>query len=136
MVIILTSVVLAGASILHPMFGAHRVFGLYQPSANNIASRHIAPLLNPNHLGGYLNIGFCLALGMALSRRKTASLPIVIALALVLAMTQLWVASRGATLAMLFGAVVVFLTGRMSRKFIVRSTVRIILPTLVIAAGV
>ena len=47
------------------MFGLHRVFGVYQPT-DSIQERHIAPLLNPNHLGAYLNIGFCLALALML----------------------------------------------------------------------
>jgi tetratricopeptide (TPR) repeat protein len=133
-VIVLTALALAIAAVLHPMFGAHRVFGIYRPE-ELIAERHIAPLLNPNHLAGYLNIGICLAIGMALDPRSERLRPIAIAIALLLAATQLWVASRGGMLALVFGAGCTMLMARLSRRFALRSSVRFLLPVLVVATG-
>lgn len=95
MVIVATALTLAAAAVLHPAFGADRVFGVYRPVEMK-NPRHIAPLLNANHLAAYINIGFCLALGMALDRRAPRLRPIAVAVALLLAATQVWVASRGA----------------------------------------
>ncbi len=131
--IIATALVLAMAAILHPLLGAERVFGVYKPV--DMLDRHIAPLLNSNHLAAYLNIGFCLALGMALDRHADRYRPLAIAVAVVLAATQLWVASRGGAVAMVFGSVCVFVMARASRRFAIRTSASIILPAIVVAAG-
>jgi tetratricopeptide (TPR) repeat protein len=132
--IIGTALILAGAAVLHPAFGAERVFGIYKPvEMHNL--RHIAPLLNANHLAAYINIGFCLALGIALDRRAPKLRPIAVAIALLLAATQVWVASRGGSVAMVFGAVCVFLMARSSRRFATRMSSSLILPGVAVAAG-
>ncbi len=133
-VIVLTALGLAIAAALHPMFGAQRVFGIYRPQ-ELIAERHIAPLLNPNHMAAYLNIGFCLALGMALDRRTERLRPIAVAIALLLASTQLWVASRGGMMALVFGAGCTLLMSRSSRRTSLKSSAPVLLPVLVVAAG-
>jgi tetratricopeptide (TPR) repeat protein len=134
LVIVVTAVGLAVAAMLHPMFGAQRVFGVYRPQ-DTISERHIAPLLNPNHLAAYLNIGFCLALGMAIDRRAERLRPIAIASALFLAATQIWVASRGGMVALVFGAVCTAMMARVSRRFALKASAQILIPLLVVAAG-
>src|SRR5579859_7656518 len=57
--VVVTGVALAAAALLHPAFGAHKLFGLYTPGPT-VAERHLAPLLDPNNLAGYLNVAFCL----------------------------------------------------------------------------
>jgi tetratricopeptide (TPR) repeat protein len=116
------------------MFGAQRVFGVYRPQ-DQVAERHIAPLLNPNHLAAYINIGFCLTLGMAIDRRTERLRPIAIAVALLLASTQVWIASRGGMVALVFGAVCTALMARVSRRFALKTSVPVLLPLLILATG-
>jgi tetratricopeptide (TPR) repeat protein len=70
--------VVALLSLAHVLIGARRVFGIYTPEAP-IALVHIGPLLNPNTLAGYLNLGGFCGLGLALSRAlRTYRWPIVV----------------------------------------------------------
>ena len=101
--IVITATTLGVAALLHPAFGAEKVFGVYRPEHAPYA-RHVAPILNPNVLAGYLNIGFCIALAAGISPRPRLPRPIAMAFAIVLAAIQLWVASRGGVLAMVVGA--------------------------------
>jgi tetratricopeptide (TPR) repeat protein len=64
----LAAVVLAIITFAHGFLEAERVYGIYTPMF--APSRwHIGPLLNPNTLAGYLNLGAFSGLGLALSRR-------------------------------------------------------------------
>jgi tetratricopeptide (TPR) repeat protein len=116
--IALSAVVLGIAALLHPTLGAERVFGIYHPTAN-IRPRHIAPILNPNALAAYLNIGLLLALGEGLTPRSPVPRPIPLAIAAVLMGFQFWVGSRAGIATMVVGALlVVWLTyrGRQTRN--------------------
>jgi tetratricopeptide (TPR) repeat protein len=104
--IVITGVLLALAALLHPAFGAHKLFGIYEPGPG-ADQAHIAPLMNRNNLAGYINIAFCITLAASLSREPRAPRAITIALTLVLGATQVWVASRGGVIAMVLGAITV-----------------------------
>ena len=112
--IVLTGLALAAAALLHPAFGAHKLFGLYEPGPG-IAERHIAPLMNPNNLAGYLNVALCLALAAMLAPEPVVPRPIAGAVALLLGATQLWVGSRGGVVAMGLGVLVVIAIARIAR---------------------
>ena len=112
--IVAIAVVLATAALLHPAFGATRLYGVYEPGPG-IFGRHIAPLLNPNHLAAYLNLGFCVALSAATASTPPAPRPLSAAVALFLAATQLWVASRGGVATMVLGAALVLSLSRGAR---------------------
>jgi tetratricopeptide (TPR) repeat protein len=105
MALVASSVVLAVAALLHPAFGAKRVFGFYEATGFN--PRHIAPLLNANHLAAYVNVGFCLALASVFSTNPKMPRPLMAAVAVLLLGTQIWIASRGGVLAIVLGGVVV-----------------------------
>jgi tetratricopeptide (TPR) repeat protein len=105
-VIVVIGLLLATAALLHPAFGAHKLFGIYEPRPG-VAEAHIAPLLNPNNLAGYLNIALCLTLAGSLSREPRVPRAITIVLAVLLGATQVWVASRGGVIAMVLGATAV-----------------------------
>jgi tetratricopeptide (TPR) repeat protein len=105
-VLIATGLLLAAGAVLHPAFGAHKLFGIYEPGPG-IAEAHIAPIMNPNNLAGYINIAFCLTLAASLSREPRVPRAITVALAIVLGATQVWIASRGGVIAMVLGAVAV-----------------------------
>lgn len=104
---------LAMAGILHPAMGAQRLFGIYKPIWHH--GRHLAPILNPNHFAAYLNIAVCLSLGLAVSPRPSRTRILATGVFLVLLATVVWVASRGAVVALSVGVGVVTLlslTGR------------------------
>jgi hypothetical protein len=66
-----SSLLIAVITFAHGLLGAERVYGVYTPTF--APSRwHIGPLLNPNTLAGYLNLGAFCGLGLALSRRASA----------------------------------------------------------------
>lgn len=67
--VVFGSALLAAAATLgHGLAGATKVFGLYQPQFA-AAPWHIGPLLNPNNLAGYLNLGAFSGLGLFMMRR-------------------------------------------------------------------
>lgn len=109
---VITAVILAVAALLHPAFGMHRVFGLYEPGPG-VSERHVAPLLNANHLAAYLNVGLCIALATTLVSEHRKARVVCAATVVFLAGTQVWIASRGGIVCMVFGAV---LTSWLSRE--------------------
>lgn len=67
--LVFTSAFLAAlTTIAHGLFGATKVFGLYQPRFS-VAAWHVGPLLNPNNLAGYLNLGILSGVGLLLTSR-------------------------------------------------------------------
>jgi hypothetical protein len=114
-VIVVAALVLAVSALLHPAFGAKRLFGVYDPGPG-IAERHVAPLMNANNLAGYLNLAFCLALGASVSIEPRLPRPILAAVALLLAATQVWIASRAGVITMVLGAVIVVGVARLARS--------------------
>jgi tetratricopeptide (TPR) repeat protein len=129
--IVVTAVVLGVSAVLHPALGAHRVFGIYAP-VEGISARHIAPLLNPNHLAAYLNLGLFLGLGLALDERAPQFRTLGIAAVALLAPIQVWVASRGGLAATLFGGLCFLLVRRGSRRHV---SIARLLPALAVIAG-
>jgi hypothetical protein len=112
--VVVSGLVLAAAALLHPAFGAHKLFGFYQPEVLN--ERHLAPLMNPNNLASYLNISLCLALASALSPSPYPPRAIMAAVVLLLGASQIWIASRGGVVAMGLGVIIVFAIQRLARS--------------------
>lgn len=98
--VVASSVIVALAAVAHPAVGATKLFGLYKPRFFTTP----APLLNANHLSAYANVGVCVALGAALSRRGALPVPIALGVALVLSATSIWAASRGGAASLVIGA--------------------------------
>ncbi|MGH7280761.1 MAG: O-antigen ligase family protein, partial [Polyangiaceae bacterium] len=118
--IVVTGLALGLASLLHPAFGLHKVFGIYQPETQ-IGDRHIAPLLNPNTLAAYINIAFALALAQAISPRPQIPRYASGGAAIFLIVVQVWIASRGGMLSMGIAALAVFALDRAARSHTNRS---------------
>ncbi len=118
--VMVTGLALGVAALLHPAFGAEKVFGIYRPE-QQISARHIAPLLNPNTLAAYLNIAFALSLAQAISPRPQLPRYASAAAAFFLVVVQVWVASRGGALSMAIAAVVVVVLSRASRSVSTRT---------------
>jgi O-antigen ligase len=115
-VVVVTGLALAMAALLHPAFGARKLYGIWGPNtADGRSFAHLAPLLNPNNLAGYLNVAWCLALAGALAPEPRLPRPILTACAAVLAATQLWVASRGGVVTMVLGTGLVLALWRAKR---------------------
>lgn len=95
-------VLLAVVSLLHPAFGLERVLGVYRPYVPH-GPRHTAPLLNANHLGGYVTIGTCLVTGILFSPRPAIPKQIAAVIGVVLVGVQVFIASRGALGSMVVG---------------------------------
>ncbi|HLK37223.1 MAG TPA: O-antigen ligase family protein [Polyangiaceae bacterium] len=129
--VVLTAIALALAAVLHPAFGAHKLFGVYEPGPG-IAERHIAPLMNPNNLAAYLGVAVCITLAAALAPEPAVPRAIGAAVVLVLGAAQVWVASRGGVVAMGLGVALVLAITRIGRA---RDRGRSAVTTLSIVTG-
>lgn len=98
--LVVCGLIVAIAAIAHPVGGVDKVYGLYKPKTDVGA---IAPLLNTNHLAGYVNIGTMLAFASVLSPNPFAPRALVAALVLLLASMEVWLASRGGVATMCLG---------------------------------
>jgi tetratricopeptide (TPR) repeat protein len=64
-IVFVAAIVAALTTIGHGLAGATEVFGLYEPTFRP-RPWHVGPLLNPNNLSAYLNLGLLCGLGLAL----------------------------------------------------------------------
>lgn len=101
--VVIASLLACVATLGHQLFGAERVFGLYEPHY----SAFVGPLMNPNHVCAVANLGFFCALGLSLDQRQRRShRKLCSVLAFVLAATSVWAASRTGFVLLLFGIAV------------------------------
>jgi hypothetical protein len=117
-VIVGTGVAVALLACLHPVLGLHKLYGFYDPG-RGIGERHIAPLMNPNNLAGYLNLALCIALAKALSSDRSRHRAWLAIAFVALVAAQIWVASRAGVVTTVVGAVTVVglaLTHRFGRS--------------------
>ncbi|MGA2448225.1 MAG: tetratricopeptide repeat protein [Polyangiaceae bacterium] len=105
-VVVWTGLAVAILAFAHSALGLHKLYGFYDPGPG-IGERHIAPLMNPNNLAGYINLAVCLALSEALmsGHDRPRSVPAIAFV--VLAAAQFWVASRAGVATMVVGALMV-----------------------------
>jgi tetratricopeptide (TPR) repeat protein len=90
----LASLLVAVVTLGHRLFGVEALFGLYRPIYAGSLS-HAAPLLNPNNLAGYLNLGAFCGLGLVLSSRvRQWKAPLLVGVATILG-TSVLTGSRG-----------------------------------------
>lgn len=93
--LVLASVVVVSAlAFLHSILELDQLFGVYQPEVVRPGHR-LAPFLNFNHLGAYINIGLCLALGDTLSSRPTLPRYAAFSLVILFGASEVFAASRG-----------------------------------------
>jgi len=106
--LLVSTVAIAGAALVHPVLGARKVFGMYEPGETlGYDVHHIAPLLNTNHLAAYVNIGVFLALGCLIDRREALPRPPALVIVLLLGATTVWTLSRGGTATLILGSFIV-----------------------------
>jgi hypothetical protein len=90
---------------IHKLFDLRELYGLY--ALEEVNPHLIGPLLNLNHLGGWMAVGTVLSLALVAYRRQPTLLrPLWLANAAGCASVAVATVSRGATLALLAGAVV------------------------------
>ena len=91
------ALLVAAVTLVHGLVGASRLYGVYQPFVAYPRWR-LGPLLNANHLSGYLNLGIFAGLGLLFERRMRR--PVTEALLLLsigaLAGAVVFLGSRGA----------------------------------------
>jgi O-Antigen ligase len=99
------AVATAVVTVLHRIVGVYQVYGGYTPRFAN--PRWVGPLLNPNNLGGFCNLGVFCALACS-SRPGGRGNPTYFAVAAGLSCLTVLTGSRGATVA-LGGGMLLFL---------------------------
>lgn len=111
---VVVAVALIGLSgLVHEIAGARAVFGSYEPRFTN--SRLLAPIMNNNHLGGFLTMGALVAIGLAVDESARRHRALWLSLAAFCGLLVPWVLSRGAIGALVFGVGVwIWALGRQS----------------------
>ena len=132
--LLVSTVAIAAAALVHPVIGARKVFGLYEPGETlGYDVHHIAPLLNTNHLAAYVNIGALLALGCVIDRRDALPRPPALVIVLLLGATTVWTLSRGGTATLVLGSLLVAVMTFGARKL---RRARIAGPMVVVAVAI
>lgn len=97
-----STVLMALVALGHFVAGAERVFGVYEPiELRNM--RFVAPLINPNNLGGFLALGLPVLMGLAFEEESPRRRAALIGAMGVVAATALMTRSRGAAGAIALG---------------------------------
>jgi hypothetical protein len=132
--LVVSAVALAFGALLHPALGAHKVFGLYEPTeVHAYDPHHLAPLLNTNHLAAYVNIGLFVAFGCVIDRRDSLPRPVALAVVLLLSATTIWTASRGGSATLFLGSLLVAMLALGARRTRLRD---IAAPVALVTVGV
>ncbi|MBK6464040.1 MAG: O-antigen ligase family protein [Myxococcales bacterium] len=113
-VVIGCALFMAAASILHPVLGAERVLGVYRPEYDY--GKHLAPILNGNHLAGYLNLGLATGLGVMAMTRSARERVLLAGCCLFLLGMEFYIASRGGIATSALSAVIVGLVAYRARR--------------------
>lgn len=95
----LSALVVALSALVHWGGGLDSVFGLYRPRAPTGAPTGgavLGPLMNANHLGGFLVLGLAITIGLALDESRPGAIAAAVAAGAVLFVTILLTQSRGA----------------------------------------
>lgn len=110
--VVFTAAVFAALTTVgHGLAGVSRVFGVYQP-AFAVSPWHVGPLLNPNNLAGYLNLGAIAGLGLILTRRPILPAWLVGLGVMLTVGVEVTSASRGGVLALPIGVITLALVAR------------------------
>ncbi len=116
-VVFYSALAVALVTLAHRLAGASTVYGLHAP-VGEFMRNSLGPLLNPNNLAGYLNLGLFCGLGLLFVRRtRLPRWAIVLGSALLLG-TVVEAGSRGAFLAL--GAGLVVLSPIIWKRYLLR----------------
>lgn len=113
--VFVSALVAAVVTIGHGLVGTEKVFGIYEPAFRPQAW-HVGPLLNPNNLSGYLNLGAMSGLGLMMMRKPVVPRWVVALGVAVLLGVNVTTASRGGVAIMLVGIVAMAITVELTRR--------------------
>lgn len=97
----LSTLTMALVALAHLAAGAELVFGVY--AQRETGTPLLAPLLNPNHLSGFLSLGVPLAIGLALDESEPGKRIAYLTAGAVTGATALLAVSRGGVLGLFCG---------------------------------
>jgi hypothetical protein len=85
-IVFASAVVVAMVTLTHRLIAAESLYGIYTPLARGASP--VAPLVNPNNLAGYLNLGAFVGVGLLMDRpRKVPRWAIALAVGVVVGMS-------------------------------------------------
>ncbi len=129
-----SAVIVAGVTLAHKATDATRLYGFYAPE---FASPQFAlsPLLNPNNLAGYLNLGALTGVGLIVSSRTTGSRGLLaLGVTAVVAVSMLS-GSRGGWAALALAVPLAFGALALVKSPSTRRARRLILPAVALVGG-
>ncbi|WP_170319430.1 O-antigen ligase family protein [Polyangium spumosum] len=106
--VFLSALAVALVTVVHGLAGSTEVYGFYTPSAP-LPPWHVGPLINPNTLAGYLNLGALAGMGLVLMHEPVAPRWLVAAGVAFLVAVDVTSASRGGVIALILGVLLLVL---------------------------
>jgi tetratricopeptide (TPR) repeat protein len=113
--VFVSAALVALVTVIHGLAGMTRVYGFYEPSVT-LAPWHTGPLLNPNTLAGYLNLGALSGMGLLFTQRPIAPRWVVAAGIALIVGVEVTSGSRGGVLALPVGVVALALLLRLQAR--------------------
>lgn len=110
----LSTLVMAAVALSHLAAGADRVFGVYEQV--HTASAFLAPLVNANHLSGFLAMGVPVLLGLGLEEEERGIRIGYLTAAAVVGASALLAPSRGGVAALVCGLIALGVLGLARRR--------------------
>jgi len=110
-----SALVAAITTLGHGLADAERVFGLYEPTFRP-KPWHVGPLLNPNNLSGYLNLGAMCGLGLMMMRKPVVPRWVVAIGVAILIGVNGTTASRGGVVILVVGVLAFAITVTFTRR--------------------
>lgn len=92
---------IALSGLAHRVLGLDAVYGVYEPRFTN--SRLLSPIMNNNHMSGFLVMGTLVAMGLAADGRNSKTRALWISVSAFCGILVPWTLSRGAIGALVFG---------------------------------
>lgn len=97
-----SAVFVAAATMAHGLLGWTDIYGVYKPSVE-LPAWHIGPLINPNTLAGYLNLGILSGMALVLTRSRDMPRWVIATGVAFLIGVSVTSASRGGLIALMAG---------------------------------
>ena len=106
--VFVSALAVALVTVVHGLAGVTKVYGFYVPSVS-LPPWHVGPLINPNTLAGYLNLGALAGVGLVLMHDPVAPRWLVASGVAFLVAVDVTSASRGGVLALIIGVLLLAL---------------------------
>ncbi|MDI3288136.1 O-antigen ligase family protein [Polyangium sp. 15x6] len=103
-----SAVAVALVTVVHGLAGMTKVYGFYAPSVS-LPPWHVGPLINPNTLAGYLNLGALAGMGLVLMHEPVLPRWLVASGVAFLVAVDVTSASRGGVIALILGVLLLAL---------------------------